>query len=54
MLYGDLFVTTLLCLNLGKGGFRLPVLGKKNPQVHLIVIREWPNNTLPTYFKKSG
>ena len=28
----------------GGGGINLQIFGKKTPQVHLIIIREWPKN----------
>ena len=40
--------SNLLCLivqGAGGGGFKF----KKTPQVHLIIIREWPKNNLPPF-----
>ena len=43
-LYWQPFPTTLLCV-IGGGGSNCKCWGKK-PQVHLIIIKEWPKNTL--------
>ena len=37
---------TLLCLIIGGGGIL-----EKNPQVYLIIIREWPKNKPVPHFK---
>ena len=37
--------SNLLCLIVQGGGFKF----KKTPQVHLIILREWPKNNLPPF-----
>ena len=37
-------LTTLLCITGGEGGESNWNFGRKIPQVHLIIIREWPKN----------
>ena len=38
-------MSTLFCLIVG--GSQIANFVKKNPQVHLIIIREWPKNDRP-------